>query len=128
MTIKPLPAAFVAGLLAGLILGVAGCKVPIASPTTTTETGDVEATGGSSVWQFNFQSVAGKTGWGVSAITLIALIVSTLKVKHRDEALDTVIEAIEDKQCNDCKRCVEHRNNALVNRRVAKLKQNGPKP
>jgi hypothetical protein len=25
MTIKPLPAAFVAGLLAGLILGVAGC-------------------------------------------------------------------------------------------------------
>lgn len=29
MTIKPLPAAFVAGLLAGLILGIAGCHLHV---------------------------------------------------------------------------------------------------
>jgi len=120
----------------GIALFVCGlelaCRIPLLSPhdetTTTASTGDVAASGGSTVTQFTFQSAAGKAGWGASGLSLIALIASTVKSRRREQALDTVIEAIEDKQCDTCKRCIEKRNNAVVNRRVKKLtalKQNG---
>ena len=79
-----------------------------------------EASGGSSIWQFNFQNVAGKGGWALLPFILGAWFVRSRRLRG---GLDTVIESIREKQCEDCKRCVESRNNAVVNRRVRVLKK-----
>lgn len=75
-----------------------------------------EAGRDSTVWNITLQNVAGKAGW---------LVVPTIAAgwwasKRRTvAALDTVIASIEQKKCQDCKRCVELKNNPTVNERVA---------
>ena len=81
-----------------------------------TSTGDIAGGAGSTITQITFQNVAGKAGWlfvpGIAAGWWSSR-------KKTVAALDTVIGAIEDKQCAECKACVRAAKNAAVNRRAA---------
>ena len=111
--------------LVALVALFVGCGnlSPVNRPTTTTttETGDVTASGGSRVTSITFQSA----GWAVMPLTLLGWIVATVKAKRRETAADTLIEAIETSVPRDeskaVKRAVAKNGNVWIDKRVACL-------
>ena len=123
----------------GLYLALVGCFCVLAvlwlaascvqPKAVTVEPGAIEATGvhvgsevrspttaGRDVWNISFGDVLGKAGW----LLLPGVGAGWWMSKRRTvAALDTVIGAIEQVRCNDCKRKVALYGNGLVNKRVA---------
>lgn len=101
-------------------------EIPVASPKTETKpelTPEAAASGGSSVWQFNFQSVAAKGGWFVTPLTMIGWIVATLKSRRREQAADELIRSIE--AVGDAAKLVKahvcRKGDPWINQRVKKI-------
>jgi len=119
--------------LPALLLTVAGCDLlsPVARDHSTSKgdashletdtTVDAGRDARVSNWTFN------GGGYILGALAGIGWFIAHRGARQNCTALDTVIVAIEENQCADCKTCVARRMNAVVNARVRQITKNGLK-
>src|SRR3972149_2963666 len=111
-------------LYLAIFAAYSGCRVDTDTLSPKTETkseqkpGDLEATGGSNIWQFNFQSVTSQAGWGVGSLGLLGLIAATIKVRRREHAVDDLIVGIEECKAKAVKDRFRNKGDAWIDRRV----------
>jgi len=91
-----------------------------ATSDTTVKTGDVAR-----VTIINWQSAAQNLPWGVAGVGAMTAGYSGWRGRRYRQALDRVVEAIERKQCVECKACVrasaDDAVERTVNRRVKRV-------
>jgi hypothetical protein len=121
----------VTGIVAGLLLVAATVSCLSALNRRSEEriaaTADNRAEIGSSagrdstIWNVSFQDVTGKAGWlAPTAVVAGGWWVSRRKLRG---GIRTCVTALEYTQCEDCQRCVERANNAVINKEVARMKK-----
>jgi len=86
-----------------------------ATHTTTDTTIDAGGDARVSNWTFN------GGGYAAAALAGIGLWWSMRAKGKESRALIAVVDAIEQTDCKDCKKCIARRGNEYLNRRIAKL-------
>jgi len=90
-----------------------------ASHTENKPATDIHAGGDAEVSNWSFTATGG--GWAVAGLAGLGWLVSARGRAKETKAVDDVVTAIEDTNCEACKARVQARRNRHVNKRVAQL-------